>query len=158
MKLDRKQVQVSTTPFIKLVFRSIRQQKCRPGPWLTETFSTYLKRPNEMWWKLTEKIQCYLPSLCFRADPSTKMAALSSYWRRHIRLFRNRWSEFDENWQGIRTRQHLPSMLIMRFFQAYIGQQRLPPWPLIVWDISTFPLQPLNRIWRKLTKSKYWTF
>ena len=47
----------------------------------------------------------------FQADQKNKMAALAYDWLRHFRLLLwNRWTEFNETWQGARSQRPLPSL------------------------------------------------
>ena len=49
--------------------------------------------------------------VCVRADRKNKMAALTSDWLRHFRLLLwNRWMEFNETWQEVRSQRNLPSL------------------------------------------------
>ena len=89
---------------------------------------------DETWQKA--RTQRPLPSLCFYADPSSKMAALASDWLRHFWLLLwNHWTEFNETWQEARSSQRPLSSLC---FSAR-SKKRWPPWPLIGWDIFDFP-------------------
>ena len=83
----------------------------------------------------------------FQADRKNKMTALASDWLRHFRLLLwNRWTEFNETWQEARFQCSLPSLC----FFGPIGKTRLPPRPLIGWDIFDFSSETTDRNSRKL--------
>ena len=76
----------------------------------------------------------------FRADQKNKMATLASDWLRHFRLLLwNRWTEFNETWQGA---------------IGPIGKIRWPPWPLIGWDIFDFSSETAERNSTKLDRKQ----
>ena len=77
----------------------------------------------------------------FRADPKTKMAALVSDWMRHFRLLWNRWTEFNETWQGARSQHPLPSLCFSGRPENIDG--RPGPW---LADKFLTSLKPLNGI------------
>ena len=87
----------------------------------------------------------------FRADRKNKMAALASDWLRHFRLLLwNRWTEFNETWQEVRSQRPLPSLC----FSGRSEKQDGRPGLWFAETFSTFPLKPLHRIQRNLTGSK----
>ena len=87
----------------------------------------------------------------FRADRKNKMAALASDWLRHFRLLLwNGWTEFNETWQEARSQRPLLSLC----FSGRSEKQDGRPGLWLAEKFLTFPLKPLNRIQRNLTKSK----
>ena len=87
----------------------------------------------------------------FRADRKNKMDALASDWPRHFRLLLcNRWTEFNETWQEVRSQRPLPSLC----FSGRSEKQDGRPGFWLVETFSTSPLKPLNGIQRNLTGSK----
>ena len=84
----------------------------------------------------------------FRADQKNKMAALASDWLRHFRLLLwNRWTEFNETRQEVRSQRPLPSLCFSCRSEKQDG--RLGLW--LAETFSTSPLKPLNGIQRNLT-------
>ena len=87
----------------------------------------------------------------FRADRKNKMAALAYDWPRHFRLLLwNRWMEFNETWQKVRSQCLLPSLCFSGRSEKQDGRPGL-------WLAETFltsPLKPLNYIQRNLIGSK----
>ena len=62
----------------------------------------------------------------FRADRKNKMAALASDWLGHFRLLLwNRWTEFNETWQGARSQRLLPSLC---FSGRWVNKNFCPGW------------------------------
>ena len=152
-KLDRKQdLNVLYQVFV-FSGRSVKQDG-RPGLWLAETFSTSSLKPlNGIQGNLTgSKISMSSTKFCvFRADRKNKMAALASDWLKHFRLLLwNRWTEFNETWQEVRSQRPLPSLCFSGRSEKQDGRPGL-------WLADTFltsPLKLLNGIQRNLTGSK----
>ena len=87
----------------------------------------------------------------FRADWKNKMAALASDWLGHFRLLLwNRWTEFNETWQGARSQRPLLSLCFLGRSEKQDGRPGL--W--LAETFSTSPLKLLNGIQRNLTGSK----
>ena len=86
-------------------------------------------------------------------DPKQTMAALACDWLRHFRLlFWNRWTEFIEIWQEIRSQRPLPCSCFgvdRKNKMAALGSDGLIH--------STSPQQPPNGIQWNLTRSKIQT-
>ena len=79
------------------------------------------------------------------------MAALASDWLRHFRLLLwNRWTEFNETWQEVRSQCPLPSLC----FSGRSEKQYSRPGLWLAESFSTSPLKLLNGIQRNLTGSK----
>ena len=136
-----------------MFFGPIRKKDGRPGLWLAETFSTSPLKPlNRIQRNLTgSKISTSSTKFVFRADLKNKMAVLASHWLRHFRLLlQNRWTEFNETWQGARSQRHLPSLCLSGWSEKQDGRPGL--W--LAETFSTSPLKPLNGIQRNLTGSK----
>ena len=82
------------------------------------------------------------------------MAALASNWLKHFRfLLRNRWTEFNENWQEARSQHPLPSLCFLDRSEKQDGRAGL----LLAEIFSTSPLKQQNGIQRNLTGSKITT-
>ena len=94
----------------------------------------------------------FLYQICiFWADRKNKMAALASDWLTHFRLLLwNRWTEFNETWQEVRSQRILPSLC----FSGRLEKQDGRPGLWLAETFSTSPLKPLNGIQRNLTGSK----
>ena len=78
------------------------------------------------------------------------MAALASYWLRHFRLLWNRWTEFNQTWQKVRSKCPLPSL-------CFRSERKTKMTALASYwlrHFSTSSLKPLNVIQRNLTGSK----
>ena len=87
----------------------------------------------------------------FRADRKNKMAVLSSDWLRNFRLLLwNRWTEFNEACQEVRSQRPLPSLCFLGRSEKQDGRPGL--W--LAKTFSTSPLKPLIGIERNLTGSK----
>ena len=88
-----------------------------PGCWLTETFLFCFSVTDK--WILTKldrsKILNVLYKVClFRADPSSKMAAMAFDWLKHFQLLlRNHCMDFDETWQEARLYRPPPSLCFL---------------------------------------------
>ena len=85
---------------------------------------------HETWQKT--RSQHLLPNLCFfLADRKNKMAALASDWLKHFRLLL--WNHWTIQWNltGSMISRSSPKIV----FFGPIGKTRMPPWPLIGWDI-----------------------
>ena len=79
------------------------------------------------------------------------MAALASDWLRHFWLLLwNRWTEFNETWQEVRSLCPLASLC----FSGRSEKQDGRPGLWLGETFSTSPLKPLNGIQRNLTGSK----
>ena len=104
---------------------------------------------NETWQEA--RSQRLLPSLCFWADWKNKMAAPASDWLRHFQLLIwNRWTEFDEAWQEARSQRPLPILC----FSGRSVKKRLPPWPMIGWDIFDFSCETAERDSKKFDRKQ----
>ena len=116
---------------------------------MAETCSTYCCTVfNDTWQEARSKRP--LPSLCFRADRKTKMAALTSNWLRYFRLLLwNHWTEFNETLQEARFQPPLPCLC----FSGRLENQDRRPGLWLTETILTF-LKLLNRTQRNLTGSK----
>ena len=80
-----------------------------------------------------------------------KMAALSSEWLRHFRLFLwNGWKEFNETWQETRSQRPLPSLC----FSGWSEKQDGYPGLWLAETFSTSILKRLKGIQRNLTGIK----
>ena len=87
----------------------------------------------------------------FQADRKNKMAALASDWPRHFRLlFSNRWTEYNETWQEVRSQCPLPSLCFSGRSEKQDGRPGL--WLAETFSISLLKL--LNGIQRNLTGCK----
>ena len=70
-----------------------------------------------------------LPSLCFRADPSTNMTAVYSDWLTHFRLLLcNCCIDFNETLQEASTQGPLPSLCLFEPIHQQIDQPRGYNW------------------------------
>ena len=108
-----------------------------------------------------------LPSCVFRADPSSKMAALASDWLKHfydwrihfLLLLCNRWTDSDETLQEASTQCPLPSLCFSCRSVTQDGSvaQDGRPGLWLAETFSTSSLKPLNGFWWNLTGSKYST-
>ena len=79
------------------------------------------------------------------------MAALASDWLRNIRLlWWNRWLEFKETWQEVRSQSPLPSLCFSGWSEKQDGRPSL--W--LAETFSTSSLKPLNGIQQNLPGSK----
>ena len=108
-----------------------------------------------------------LPSCVFRADPSSKMAALASDWLKHfydwrihfLLLLCNRWTDSDETLQEASTQCPLPSLCFSCRSVTQDGSvaQDGRPGLWLAETFSTSSLKPLNGFWWNFTGSKYST-
>ena len=134
---------MSSTKFVFLG----RFRKTRWPPWPLigwDIFDFSYKTAEQNWMKLVWKQDLnVLHQICiFRADRKNKMAALASDWLRHFRLLLwNRWTEFNETWQGARFQRPLQNFV----FFVSIGKTRWPLWPLIGWNIFDFSSETAKR-------------
>ena len=130
-----------------------KQDGC-PGLWLAETFPTSPLKPlNGIQWNLTgSKISMFSTKFVFfELIGKNKMAALASDWLRHFRLLLwNRWTEFNKTWQEARSQRPLPSLC----FSGWSEKTRLPPYPLIGWDILEFSSETAERNSKKLYRKQ----
>ena len=115
-------------------------QDGHPGLLLPEAFST---SPFSHWTEFDEtwqetRTQCSLLGLCFRAHRWSRMATLDSDC---LRLLWHHWTEFDEIWQEANTKHPLSGSCFLGLLVNQDGQFGL---------YLTFPIKPLNNIWRKL--------
>ena len=125
-----------STSSTKFVFycRSVIQVG-RPGLWLAETFFDFFSATAE--WILTKldrkQVLNALYQVCvFRADRKSKMAALASDWLKHFSASSPQpLNGFSQNLTG--SKSSTPSIKFVFFVP--IGNPRLPPWPLIDWNI-----------------------
>ena len=79
------------------------------------------------------------------------MATLASDWLRHFRLLLwNRWTEFNETWQGARSQRPLPSLC----FSGQLEKQDGRPGLWLAETFSTSPLKPLNGNSTKLDREQ----
>ena len=85
-----------------------------------------------------------------RVDCKNKMAAPVSDWLRYFLLpLWNRWMEFAKPLQKSKTQRPLPNVFLWP-----IGKQYGCPSLWLTETFWTIPLDPLNRIWDNLTRSK----
>ena len=97
-----------STNFVSVVLNRFKDD--HHGLWLAEAFSTSLPPLDGIWRNMTRINYSTFSTkfVIFRADPSTKMAALIS--DRRFRLLRNHWTEIDETWHGVGTQRPLPNV------------------------------------------------
>ena len=75
----------------------------------------------------------------------------ASDWLRHFRLLLwNCWTEFDETWQEARSQRPLQSLC----FSGWSVKKRLPPWPMIGWDIFDFSSETAERDSKKFDRKQ----
>ena len=80
----------------------------------------------------------------FRADWKNMMAARASYWLRHfLLLLWNRWREFNETWQEVRSQRQMWSGLSLR--NAY-GASNNKPWQTN-WQTTRWTMDKAIPIW-----------
>ena len=151
-KLDRKQV--LNTLYQVCVFHAYRKSKIAAlaSDWLKH-FLTFSATAEWILTKLDRKqVLNALYQICvFRADQKSKIAALASDWLKHFSASSSQplnW--FWRNLTG--SKSSIPSIKFVFFMP--IENPRLPPWPLIGWNIFWPSLQLLNGFWRNLTGNK----
>ena len=114
-------------------------------------FSTETAERNSMKLDRKQDLNVLYKVCVFGADRKNKMAALASDWLRHFRLLLwNRWTEFNETWQGARSQCPLQSLCFWGRSEKQDGRPGL--W--LAEAFSTSPLKLLNVIQRNLTGSK----
>ena len=148
--LKGSKISTSSTKFVFLG-RSEKQDG-RSDLWLAETFSTSLKQLN--------KIQRILPGskistsstkffFVLFSGGSVKQDDRPGFWLAETFLFYfffwNRWTEFNETWQEVRSQCPLPSL--WGFF-CWSENQDVHPSHWLAETFSTSPLKPLNGIQR----------
>ena len=142
----------SSTKFV--FFGLIGKTRWPPWPliaWDIFDFSSETAERNS--WKLDRKqhLNILYQVWVFLADQKNKMAAIASDWLRHFRLLLwNRWTEFNETWQEVRSQRPLPSLC----FSGRSEKQDGRPGLWLAETFSTFSLKLLNGIQGNLTRSK----
>ena len=127
-------------------------QDGRPGLWLAETFFDFFSTTAE--WILTkldskQVLNTLYQVHVFRADPSSKMAALASDWLKHFSTsFPLPLIGFWRNLTG--SKSSTPSTKFVFFVP--IGNPRWSPWPLTGWNIFDFFSTTLNGFLTKLDR------
>ena len=150
-KLDREQDLNISTKFV--FFGSIRKTRWPPWPlicWDIFNFFSETAKRNSTKLKTKQNLNVLYQVCVFRADRKNKMAALASDWLRQFRLLLwNRWTEFNETWQEVRSQRPLPSLCFSIQWEKQDGLHCL-------WLADTFStsLKPLNGIQQNLTRSK----
>ena len=150
--LTGSKITTSSTKFV--FFRPIGKTRWPPWPligWDIFDFSSETAERNSTKHDRKQDLNVLYEVCVFRADQNNKMAALASDWLRHFRLLLwNRWTEFNETWQGARAQRPLPSLCYLGRLEKQDGRPGL-------WLAETFltsPLKPLNRIQWNLIESK----
>ena len=158
--LTGKKISMSSTKFV--FFGPIGKTRRPPWPlfgWdIIDFFSETTERNST---KLDRKqdLNVFYQVCVIWADRKNKMAALASDWLRHFRLLLwNRWTEFKETWPEANSLRPLPKKISMSstkfVFFGPIGKTRLPPWPLISWDIFDFFSETAERNSTKLDRKQ----
>ena len=110
--LSGRKISLSSTKF--MFFRPIEKTRWPSWPLIGwDIFDFFSETAEQNSTKLDRKQDLnVLYQFCvFRADQKNKMAALASDWLTHFQLLLwNRWTEFNETWQGARSQRPLPSL------------------------------------------------
>ena len=137
-----------------MFFGSIGKTRWPPWPligWDIFDFSSETAERNSTKLDRKQHLNILYQVFVFRADWNKKMAALASDRLRHFRLLLwNRWREFKETWQEVRSQRPLPSLCFSGRREKQDGRPGL-------WLAETFltsPLKLLNGIQGNLTGSK----
>ena len=150
--LTGSKVSTSSTKFV--FFGPIGKTRWPPWSligWDIFDFSSETAERNSTKLDRKQGLNVFYQVCVFRANQKNKMAALASDWLRHFRLLRwNRWTEFNETWQEVRSQRPLPSLC----FSGRSEKQDGRPGLWLAETFSTSPLKPLNGIQRNLTGSK----
>ena len=125
----------SSTPSIRFVFL-VSIGNPRWPSWPLIGWNIFLLLLRNRWMDFDEtwqetSLQRPLPSLCFRADRKSKMAALAFDWLKHFSTSSQPLNGFWRNLIG--SKSSTPSITFVFFVP--IRNPRLPPWPLIGWNI-----------------------
>ena len=100
------------------------------------TFSTSPLKPlNGIHQNLTGNVLYQVCGVFFGGGGGSKKDGRPGLWLAETfsTILWNRWTEFNETWQGERSQCPLSSLCF-----GPIGKTRWPPWPLISWDIFDF--------------------
>ena len=148
-KLTGSKISTSSTKFV--FFRPIGKTRWPPWPlicWNIFDFSSETAELNSTKLDRKQDLNVLYHIRVIQADRKNKMAARASDWLKHFRLLlRNRWTEFNENWQEARSQ---PSLCFLGRSEKQDGRPGL--W--FAETFSTSPLKALNWSQRKLTGSK----
>ena len=114
-------------------------------------FSSETAERNSMKLDKKQDLNTLYQVCVFRVDRKNKMPALASDWLRYFRLrLWNRWMEFNETWQEVRSQRLLLSLCFSGRSEKQFGRPGL--W--LAETFSTSSLKLLNGIQRTLTGSK----
>ena len=148
----------SQRPLPSFAFFWADRKKTRWPPWSLISWEIFDFSSENRWTEFNETwqeaiSQCPLPSLCFFGPiGKNKMAALASDWLRTFSTSPLKTAERNSTKLDRKARSQCP--LPSLCFFGPIGKTRLPPWPLIGWDILTSPLKPLKRNSTKLDRKQ----
>ena len=110
--LTGSKISMYSTKFV--FFGPIGKTRWPPWPhigWDIFDFSSETAEQNSTTLDRKQDLNVLYQVCVFRADWKNKMAALASDWLRPFRLLLwNRWTEFNETWQGARSQCILPSL------------------------------------------------
>ena len=125
--LTGSKISMSSTKFV--FFGLIGKNKMAPWPligWDIFDFSSETAEQNSTKLDRKHDLKVLYQVCVFRTDRIYKMAALASDWLRHFRLLlRNRWTEFNETWQEVRSQRLLPSLC---FSGHWVNKNFRPGW------------------------------
>ena len=137
-----------------MFFGPIGKTRWLPWPligWDIFDFSSETDKRNSTKLDRKQDLNVLYQVCVFLADRKNKMATLASDWLRHFRLLLwNRWTEFNETWQGARSQRPLPNLC----FSGRSEKQDGHPGLWLAETFSTSPLKLLNGIQGNFTGSK----